>query len=63
MMINDWLFEIESGGWLDREDAAGGFISKALGFKEFLITGINDCVSVISSNEPIIVKRQKILEQ
>ena len=63
MMINDWLFEIESGGWLGREDAAGGFISKALGFKEFLITGINDCVSVISSNEPIIVKRQKILEQ
>ena len=40
MMINDWLFEIESGGWLDREDAAGGFISKALGFKEFLITSL-----------------------
>ncbi len=55
-LIKHWLFEIESGGWLDREDDAGGFISKALGFREFLITGIDDCVSVISHGEPTVLK-------
>ncbi|MBF9140156.1 hypothetical protein [Hymenobacter properus] len=53
---NNWLFEIESGGWLDRADASGGFISKALGFREFLISGIDDCVSVISNTDPVISK-------
>ena len=59
-MINNWLFEIESGGWLDTEDAAGGFSSKALGFKEFLVASSDDCVSVISNCEPEIIKLHKI---
>ena len=62
LMLNNWLFGIESGGWLDREDDAGGFISKALGFCEFLITGTDDCVSVISHSEPIIRKHEEIFE-
>ena len=56
-MIGNWLFEIKSGGWLDTEDNAGGFASKLLGFREFLIGGVDDCISVISNKEPIIVKR------
>ncbi|MCC3158226.1 hypothetical protein LJ737_13340 [Hymenobacter sp. 15J16-1T3B] len=56
MLPHDALFEIESGGWLDMEDQAGGFSSKFLGFREFLITGEDDCVLVISNDEPLIVK-------
>lgn len=55
-MRNNWLFEIESGGWLDRENDAGVFLSKILEYREFLITGVDDCVSVICGNEPIIMK-------
>ncbi|UOQ74501.1 hypothetical protein [Hymenobacter cellulosilyticus] len=58
LLVDNWLFEILGGGWLDREDAQGGFSSKALGFREFLITGVDDCISVLSNEEPIIVKRQ-----
>jgi len=56
-LADNWLFEIMSGGWLDQEDHAGGFSSKALGFREFLIMGVDDCVSVISNKEPIIISR------
>lgn len=48
------LFEVQSGGWLDMEDNAGGFTSKLLECREFLITGADDCVSVLSFNEPEI---------
>ena len=56
-LVDNWLFEIISGGWLDQEDNAGGFCSKALGFREFLITGVDDCVSILSNREPIIISR------
>ncbi|MBC6612611.1 hypothetical protein H8B15_16940 [Hymenobacter sp. BT507] len=48
------LFEVRSGGWLDMEDDAGGFTSKLLECREFLITGADDCVSVLSFTEPEI---------
>ena len=51
-MIENWLFEISEGGWLDYEDKRGGFISKAMGYREFLITGVDDCVSVINDEPP-----------
>ncbi|PJJ59073.1 hypothetical protein [Hymenobacter chitinivorans] len=57
LLVDNWLFEILSGGWLDMEDSAGGFSSKALGFREFLITGMDDCISVLSQQEPRFVQR------
>ncbi|MBO3270653.1 hypothetical protein [Hymenobacter defluvii] len=48
------LFEVQSGGWLDMEDDAGGFTSKILDCQEFLITGQDDCVSVLSFDVPTI---------
>jgi hypothetical protein len=62
-MLNNWLSEMESGGWLNRADDAGGFIVKALGFREFLIAGTDDCVSVTSHSEPIILQHEKIFGQ
>ena len=48
----NWFFEITAGGWLDYEDERGGFISKALGYREFLICGVDDCVSVLAGEPP-----------
>jgi hypothetical protein len=48
------LFEVHGGGWLDQESARPGFLSRTVGpqFREFLITGPNDCVSVFAYEEP-----------
>ena len=48
----NWFFEITADGWLDYEDERGGFISKALGYREFLICGVDDCVSVLAGEPP-----------
>lgn len=51
-----WLWEVGSGGWFDLEKHRKGFLSGVTdGYREFLIGGINDCVSVISYEEPKII--------
>lgn len=48
-----WLWVVEKGGWFDLEAYREGFVSGATaGYSEFLILGENDCVSVITSEEP-----------
>jgi len=50
-----WLWQIENGGWLDLENLRKGFISGKTGqVSEFLITGIEDCISIISRVIPTI---------
>lgn len=51
-MTDNWFFEITKGGWIDNEDQGGGFISKSMGYREFLITGTDMCVSVIDAEPP-----------
>lgn len=50
-----WLFEIISGGWKDLEATRPGFLTSTQeDAREYLITGINDCVSIITYEEPVI---------
>jgi len=54
-------FEISSGGWHDLESKrVGGCLvfETQPDAREFLITGCDDCVSVIASSEPTIVTEQ-----
>ena len=54
-----WLWEIEKGGWFDLESIRAGFLSNAQSkgeLKEYLIVGINDCISVITGVEPEIIR-------
>lgn len=48
------IYEVTKGGWASLEKSRSGFITGHHKFKEYLITGINDCVSVLVdlSNEP-----------
>lgn len=55
---NGWLFEIISGGWLSQEALRRGSLitDTTPEAKEYLVTGANDCVSVICFSEPTVRK-------
>ena len=50
-----WLWCISAGGWLDLERTRPAFIT-GLGdqYMEFLVLGVDDCVSIIASAEPVL---------
>ncbi|MGZ9675626.1 hypothetical protein [Flavobacterium sp. GNP001] len=51
-----WLWKVESRGWFELEKLRSGFLAQHHGesHNEFLVAGINDCVSVLAESEPII---------
>lgn len=56
-----WLWQVHKGGWFDLECLRSGFISGTTsGYKEFLILGVNECVSVISIDDPTIFTPQSV---
>lgn len=51
-----WLFQISSGGWYDIESKRNGFVSQHHSdVREYLILGVNECVSVLSVEPPKVV--------
>jgi hypothetical protein len=53
---NGWLFEVQSGGWLSQERERDGSCIAAMNpeAKEYLVTGDDDCVSVLSRDAPVV---------
>jgi len=53
---NGGLFEIKSGGWLSQEAARPGSLVAAVNpdAKEYLVTGEDDCVSVLTRTPPVV---------
>ena len=54
-----WIWRVQSGGWFDLEKLRQGFLAKHYGRHdnvEYLVCGINECVSVLTDSEPIIYK-------
>ncbi|MEC7264448.1 MAG: hypothetical protein VXW38_11960 [Bacteroidota bacterium] len=50
-----FLWKVESGGWLDLEKNRGGFVSgHNRDIQEYLVKGINECASVLTSKGPAI---------
>ena len=57
--LEGWLVEITKGGWFALEQSRSGFItSPEQGFREYLIAGINACVSVIAYEVPRVYQAQ-----
>ena len=51
---DDWLWEIEAHGWKSQESERPGFISGRISeVKEYLVVGLVDCLSVLSSSKPV----------
>ena len=53
---NGWFFEVQSGGWLSQERERDGSCIAAMNpeAKEYLVTGDDDCVSVLSRGAPVV---------
>ncbi|TPG31354.1 hypothetical protein [Flavobacterium pectinovorum] len=54
--VPGWIWKVESGGWFELEKLRSGFLTQyhTNSHNEFLILGINDCISVISESDPVI---------
>lgn len=53
-----WLFEVERGGWKDLELKRSHFLSGRNDWvTEYLVIGLNDCVSVLTKQPPTIRRR------
>lgn len=53
LRLNSWFWNIEKGGWTDLERSRNGFISGLHNDStEYLILGINDCISIIANDKP-----------
>ena len=57
---NGWLFEVATGGWLSQEaERPGSLVAHTIqGVREFLITGEDDCVSVLSVELPVVIIKE-----
>jgi hypothetical protein len=55
--VPGWIWKIESGGWFELEKLRSGFLAQHHGdsHNEYLVLGINDCISVIAESDPIII--------
>jgi len=53
---NGWMFEVQSGGWLSQERERDGSCIECWNpdAKEFIVTGEDDCVSVICVDPPTV---------
>lgn len=51
---NGWIFQIHEGGWLSQESERPGslIVHMNRGLKEYLVTGPNECVSILSTCTP-----------
>ena len=55
-LSNGWLYQIVSGGWFELESNRNGFVSQHhSGIQEYLIIGVNECVSVLAGEPPTVV--------
>lgn len=53
-LVQGWLFEVVSGGWKDLEMTRKHFYSgRSDCVREYLVVGLNECVSVLSKEEPV----------
>ena len=54
---NGWCFEIAQGGWFEQESQRPDFFNGAAKFyREFLVIGVDFCISVISKDFPRILE-------
>ena len=54
----DWIFRVIEGGWFEQEGQRSGFIRRDVkAISEFMITGVDDCVSVLAWAAPEVSGR------
>lgn len=57
-LAEGWLFEVTSGGWNSLELTRPAFLSGRQNWvREYLIIGLNECVSVLTKEEPAVAAK------
>jgi hypothetical protein len=56
VLTDNWILEIIEAGWLDMEKSRTMISDNMFEFREFLIKGYDDCISVFAREEPCIEK-------
>ncbi|BBP81072.1 MULTISPECIES: hypothetical protein [Pseudomonas] len=51
-----WLHAITAGGWFDQERLRPGFLSGDRALKEYLVSGVDRCLSVLAWEAPVILR-------
>jgi hypothetical protein len=55
-----WLYEVSAGGWLAFESSRPDFYSQYEEHdSEYLITGYQECLSVLSNSPPVIAAKEE----
>ena len=56
-LTQGWCFEVLSGGWNELEKTRDHYVTgKLYEPREFLLIGLNECVSVLASENPVITE-------
>jgi len=60
-MSNGWLYKVTSGGWFEQESKRDGFLLQHSShiYKEYLIIGLDACVSILTKEDVIILDQNK----
>jgi hypothetical protein len=56
--VPGWIWKIDKGGWFDLEQTRNGFIENIHEnslIKEYFVTGINECINVMTPSDPIFI--------
>jgi hypothetical protein len=54
-----WIFEITAGGWRAQESLRAGFMSQhRAGIREFLVVGVDWCLSLLALSAPKVTWRK-----
>lgn len=54
-LTDNWILEIIEGGWLDQERKRAFISHEIFNLREFLIEGLDDCITVFAEEEPEII--------
>ncbi|WP_440904788.1 hypothetical protein ACMZOO_00765 [Catenovulum sp. SX2] len=56
-ITNNWLLEIKTGGWIEKELSQNGLYSSRNinGLTEFLVKGSNECVNILNTEQPTVL--------
>jgi hypothetical protein len=59
-LARSWLHQVTSGGWYDFEATRSDFYSQhEEKLPEYLITGFQECLSVFSHTQPVVVEARE----
>ena len=54
VFTQNWILEVFEGGWFQMEKSRGMISHEVMEIREFLIAGIEDCLTILATDEPSI---------